>query len=412
MVGTPGGGSSMTEVDRPLPSGRRTARRVWTSFAAIVLMLVVAGTLTLSRRRSQFRVLAAATTEAAVPTVAVMHPAAGAAADDLVLPATLQAFVDSPIYARTTGYLQKWYFDIGSRVRQGDLLADLDTPEIDQELLQARASRDQTAASVMLAKSTAERWVNLRKTDSVSQQEVDEKQSAYEQLRATLAAGEANVRRLENLEAFKHVHAPFAGIVTARNVDVGTLVNAGTQQALFRLAQVDPIRVYVSVPEADAASIRVGAAASLQLSQSPGEQIDGRIVRTSGVIDPETRTLLTEINVPNHGGRVMPGGYGQVRLSVAHSAARLQLPVNALLFRAEGVRAAVVDASNHVRLRPVQIGRDFGSAVEILQGVAAEDWVILNPADSLDDGQEVMVEHPKGPGPGAARSTPTGGRGQ
>jgi RND family efflux transporter MFP subunit len=404
----------MTEADSSTPVTRRTTRRVWTSFAAIILMLIVAGVLTVSRRRSEFRTLEAATNEAAVPTVAVLHPTQAGVTDDLTLPATLQAFVDSPIYARTTGYLQKWYFDIGSRVKQGDLLADLDTPEIDQELLQARASRDQTAASVMLAKSTAERWANLRKSDSVSQQEVDEKQSNYDQLRATLAAGDANVRRLENLEAFKHVHAPFTGIVTARNVDVGTLVNAGTQQALFRLAQIDPIRVYVSVPEADAASIRVGAAASLELSQFPGEKIDGKIVRTSGVIDPDTRTLLTEINVPNHGSRLMPGGYGQVHLKPARATARLQLPVNTLLFRAEGVRAAVVDASNHVRLRPVQIGRDYGTTVEILQGINADDWVVLNPADSLDDGQVVTVERPKAASPAAPApaSPPAGGRGQ
>ncbi len=403
----------MTEPDSSTPGTRRTTRRVWTSFAAIVLMLVVAGVLTVSRRRSEFRTLEAATNEAAVPTVAVLHPTQAAGTDDLTLPATLQAFVDSPIYARTTGYLQKWYFDIGSRVKQGDLLADLDTPEIDQELLQARAARDQTAASVLLAKSTAERWANLRKSDSVSQQEVDEKQSSYDQLRATLAAGDANVRRLENLEAFKHVHAPFAGIVTARNVDVGTLVNAGTQQALFRLAQIDPIRVYVSVPEADAAAIHVGAAASLELSQFPGEKIDGKIVRTSGVIDPETRTLLTEINIPNHGSRLMPGGYGQVHLKPARATARLQLPVNTLLFRAEGVRAAVVDSSNHVRLRPVQIGRDYGTTVEILQGIGADDWVVLNPADSLEDGQAVTVERPKAAPPAApAAAAPAGGRGQ
>lgn len=405
----------MTELDSSTPVTRRTSRRVWTTFVAVVLMLAVAGGLTLSRRRAEFRALAATTTEAAVLTVAVIHPTVSAAGDDLVLPATLQAFVDSPIYARTTGYLQKWYFDIGSRVRQGDLLAELDTPEIDQELLQARASRDQTAANVVLAKSTAERWANLRKSDSVSQQEVDEKQSNYDQLRATLAAGDANVRRLENLESFKHVRAPFAGIITARSVDAGTLVNAGTQQALFRLAQVDPIRVYVTVPESDAASIKTGTRAFLELSQFPGERIDGKVVRTSGVIDPETRTLLTEINVPNHANRLMPGGYGQVHLEPAGRSARLQLPVNTLLFRAEGVRAAVVDASNHVRLRPVQIGRDFGATVEIAQGIGADDWVVLNPADSLDEGQLVSVERPKTALPAVASATaaaPSSGKGR
>jgi RND family efflux transporter MFP subunit len=373
----------------------RTARRVWTSFAAVVLMLTVAGALTLTRRRAAFHALAAETADASVPVVSVIHPSTGSGGDDLTLPSTLQAYVESPIYARTTGYLQKWYHDIGSRVEQGALLADLDTPEVDQELLQAKAARAQTAASLALAKSTAERWANLRKTDSVSQQEADEKQSAYEQLQATLDAADANVKRLENLEAFKHVYAPFAGVVTARTVDVGTLVSAGTQHALFRLAQMDPIRVYVSVPEAYVDAVKPGVAASLELPQRPSEKFDGRVVRTAGVIDPATRTMTAEVNVPNHGGRLLPGGYAQVHLDVGRTAPRLQVPVNTLLFRAEGTRAVVVDGANTLRLRPVTIGRDFGSVVEIVSGLSADDWVVINPADSADDGQTVRVEKPK-----------------
>lgn len=384
--------------------GPRTARRVWTSFAAIALILVVAGALTLMRRRAAFDLLAAETERATVPTVTVVHPTVSAADDDLVLPSTLQAYVESPIYARTTGYLQKWYYDIGSHVRQGDVLADLETPEVDQELLQAKAARDQTVASLALAKSTADRWASLRKTDSVSQQEADEKQSAYAQLNANLAAADANVKRLENLESFKHVYAPFSGVITARMTDVGTLVSAGTQQALFRLAQMDPIRVYVQVPEAYATTMRAGVPASLELPQIPGESFQGAIVRTSGVIDPATRTLTVEVNVPNHAGKLLPGGYAQVHLKPGQSGARtLQVPINTLLFRAEGPRVAVVDGSGHLRLHAVTIGRDFGATVEILQGVDAADAIVVNPADSAEDGLAVTVERPAAPAAGARK---------
>jgi RND family efflux transporter MFP subunit len=237
----------------------------------------------------------------------------------------------------------------------------------------------------------------------VSQQEADEKRSAYEQLQATLDAADANVKRLENLESFKHVYAPFSGVVTARSVDVGTLVSAGTQQALFRLAQMDPIRVYVSVPEAYVDAVKPGVSASLELPQSPSEKFEGRVVRTSGVIDPATRTMTAEVNVPNHGGRLLPGGYAQVHLDVGTMGPRLQVPVNTLLFRAEGTRAVVVDGDK-LRLRPVTIGRDFGSAVEIASGLSADDWVVINPADSADDGQTVRVEKPKAAAPAPAAS--------
>jgi RND family efflux transporter MFP subunit len=398
----------MTDRDprRPRQAGG-TARRVWVSFAALALILGVAGALTLARRRSEFRALAAGTEEASIATVAVIHPTVASGGDELTLPAALQAFIESPIYARTTGYLEKWDHDIGSRVDAGEALAEIETPEIDQELLQARASRQQTAASLALARSTAARWADLRKTDSVSQQEADEKQSAYDQLQATLAAADANVRRLENLEAFKHVTAPFAGVIASRTVDVGTLVSAGTQQPLFRLVQTDPIRVYVSVPEADAAAMHAGLPAVIDVPQLPGETFEGAVVRTAGVIDAATRTLMTEVNVPNHGGRLLPGGYAQVRLHVGRDESRMQVPVNTLLFRAEGARAAVVDDGGRVHLRPITIGRDFGTTVEILQGLSATDWIVVNPPDSIDDGQNVTVQRPRpeaaAPARGAAR---------
>jgi len=378
-------------------SGRRVA---WVA-AALLVVLIAAGALTLGARRAEFHTLERDTDTQAVPTVAVIHPTADVADADLVLPSTMQAYIESPIYARTNGYLKKWYVDIGGRVSTGTLLADLDTPEVDQELAQSRANRDQIAATLDLAKSTAERYAALRTTDAVSQQEVDQTKSQYTQAQANLAAATANVQRLEQLEAFKHIYAPFAGIVTKRNVDVGTLVNAGNggaQQELFEVAQTDPMRVYVQVPEGAAAAIHTGLAASLDLTQFPGELFSGQVVRTSGSIDPQTRTLQTEVDVPNHQGRLLPGGYAQIHLKVSGASTRLQVPVNALLFRAEGLRAVVVDDNHHVHLRRITIGRDFGTSLEVLQGLSATDWIVINPPDSLDDNQAVRVQAAPGRG--------------
>jgi len=370
----------------------------------LLVVLAAAGALTLAARRTEFHALERDTDAQAITTVAVIHPTPGAADDDLVLPSTLQAYVESPIYARTNGYLKKWYVDIGGRVATGALLADIDTPEVDQELAQAQATRDQIAATRDLAKSTADRYVGLRSTDAVSQQEVDEKKSEYTQAVANFAAASANVQRLEQLEAFKHIYAPFAGIVTKRNVDTGTLVNAGNggaRQELFNVAQTDPMRVYVQVPEAAASGIHAGVAASLELTQFPAERFTGQVVRTSGSIDPQTRTLQTEVDVPNHQGRLLPGGYAQVHLKAGGATTRLQVPVNALLFRSEGLRAAVVDDQHHVHLRALTIGRDFGTSLEVLQGLSASDWIVINPPDSLADNQDVRVQ--QSPSRGGAR---------
>ncbi len=243
------------------------------------------------------------TTEAlAIPTVAVTHPTAEVAQEDLVLPGTLQAYVESPIYARTSGYLQKWYHDIGTRVPKGELLADIDTPEVDQQLLQARADLNTAQANANLSKITSTRYQELIKTDGVSKQEVDNAVGDYEAKAATVQSFAANVRRLEELESFKHVYAPFSGVIIRRNIDTGTLINAGNggaQQELFTLAQTDPIRVYVSVPEMYSSAVRSGLGAFLELAQFPGQRFEGKVVRTAEAIDPNTRTLLTEVDVPN-----------------------------------------------------------------------------------------------------------------
>jgi RND family efflux transporter MFP subunit len=359
---------------------------------------LIAGVVTIVSKLSEKKALAAETERLATPSVSLTHPTQEQSHEELVLPATVQAYKESPIYARTNGYVLHWYNDIGSHVNKGDLLAEIDTPEVDQELLQARANRQQIQAQLGLAKSSAERWENLRKSDSVSQQEVDQQVSGYQQAQANLAASDANVRRLQQMEAFKHVYAPFSGVLTKRNIDVGALINAGNagpDKELFDVAQVDPLRVYVNVPQTYSPAIKIGMKAFLEQGEYAGQQFEGQVVRTSESIDPTTRTLLAEIDVPNPKGKILPGAYAQVHFAAKITAPRLTVPINTLLFRAEGPRAAVVGSDNKVQLRPIAIGRDYGSAVEVVSGLEASDQIIVNPADSLEDGQQVNVNGPK-----------------
>ncbi len=313
-----------------------------------------------------------------------------------MLPGTLQAYEESPIYARTNGYLLRWYKDIGSRIEQGELLAKIDTPEVDQELLQTRATRQQVEAQLQLARTSAERWQNLRQTDSVSQQEADQQSSAYQQSQANLAAADANVRRLEELESFKNVYAPFSGVLTRRNVDPGALINAGAGgRELFDIAKVDPLRVYVSVPQAYAPNIKVGMKSYVTLQEFPGQKFVGSVARTADSIDTATRTLLTEVDVPNKQRHLLPGSFGEVHFSVDSNANKLVVPINALMFRAQGAQVAVVGADGKVQLRPITIGRDYGATLEILDGLSAQEQVIANPSDSLESGQPVRVVTPE-----------------
>ncbi|HXX14423.1 MAG TPA: efflux RND transporter periplasmic adaptor subunit [Candidatus Eremiobacteraceae bacterium] len=401
----------MNEVKNPAGNNQQVRKsRLFVVFFVTVVVLVVLGALVMFQRRSQFQALAENTETLAVPTVAIIHPLTESRAEDLVLPGTLQAYVESPIYARTNGYLVKWYHDIGSRVNKGDLLADIETPEVDQQLMQAKADLVTAQANEHLSEITEARYSELLKTDGVSKQEVDNATGDLAAKKAIVQSSEANVRRLQELKSFQKVYAPFTGVVTQRNVDIGTLINAGnggTSQQLFYLAQTDPIRVYVNVPESYAPSIHKGLGAFLELAQYPGQRFQGEVVRTAEAIDLATRTLLTEVDVPNKSGLLLPGGYAQVHLEVHVQGDRLQVPVNALLFRSEGLRAVVIDANHRVRLQALSIGRDYGTSLEVLTGLKPEDWIVLNPPDSIENGEEVRVKEVKDPLAATAAPAPT-----
>ncbi len=393
-----------TDIERPPEVGPAPTGRATMLVGIALVLLLVAGVITFLDRRSEARSLVEETQAVSIPTVAVVQPKTEPATDELVLPGNLQAFTESPIFARTNGYLLRWYKDIGSKVKKGELLAAIDTPEIDQELSQAKATSQQVKAALGLAKISADRWANLRKTDSVSQQEADQQASGYEQAKANLAAADANVRRLEELESFKNVYAPFSGVLTKRNVDPGALINSGAGAAgkeLFDISRIDPLRVYVSVPQAYAPNIRAGIKANVTLQEFPGKKFSGTVVRTAEAIDPATRTLNTEVDVPNKDGMLLPGSFGQVHFAAGTSVPRITIPVNAMLFRAEGPSVAVVDKDGKVHLHPITIGRDYGATLEILGGLDASDQIVINPSDSLEEGQPVHVAQPK---QGAAHS--------
>jgi len=335
------------------------------------------------------------TTEAAaIPSVRVTHPAAGAPLQELILPGNTQAFSDTPIYARTNGYLKRWYFDIGAHVKRGDLLAEIETPEIDKQLQQAHADLETAQANHGLAQSTAERWQALLKSDSVSKQETDEKIADLSAKKAIVDSNLSNVKRLEDLQSFQKVFAPFDGVLTARNTDVGALINAGANAAgkeLFHLAAIDTLRVFVAVPEVYSRAARPGATAALTADEFPNRTFQGTLVRTSNSIDPASHTLLTEIDVLNPGGDLLPGAYVSVHLKLPQTVRSVTIPSNSLLFRAEGLRVALV-RNGRAQLTPIKIGRDYGSVVEVVSGLQPADAVVLDPADSLASGTPVRVK--------------------
>ena len=391
---TPAESGTKAQAITPAQSVATRKKPSFLGLVVVLILLLVGAAVAFALRLGERRALANETETLAVPSVIVIQPKPEPPQQELVLPSNLEAFTQSPIYARTNGYVARWYKDIGSQVEKGQLLADIDTPEVDEQLLQSRAARNQAEAQMNLAKTSADRWETLRKMDAVAQQEADERSSGYAQGQAALASANANVRRLEQLESFKHIYAPFSGVLTKRNTDIGALVNAGnggSNQELFVVAKINPIRVYVDVPEIYAPSIRPGLPASVELPAFPGERFLGTVARSAEAIDPTTRTLRAEIDVPNKDGRLFPGSYAQAHFDAHASTVRMSVPVNALLFRSEGPRAAVVSSDGKVHLKAVVIGRDYGTDVEILDGLDPSELIILNPSDSLEEGQSVQA---------------------
>ena len=371
---------------------RKVLRRARVLMLVMLVLLAAGAGRTILSRISNANALEAGTAERAKVYVKTALPKSDAAGQTVSLPGTLQGYVQSPIAARASGYLKRWTHDIGSRVAKGALLAEIEAPEIDQQHSQAIAVREQTASSLGLAKSTRERWEALKKRDAVSQQDLDEKRSGEVQATANLAAADANVERLRQLEGFKRVVAPFAGVITRRNVDVGDLIEAGggAGRVLFTLTQTDPLRVYIYVPQAYSQLVKPGQEVSITQAELRGQVFRGTVARTAGSIDAATRTMQVEIQLPNRDGLLLPGAYVQAALPLAASKA-LVIPANTLMIRSEGTLVAVVGADGRIKLKLIKVGRNYGQTVEVIDGVSATDQLVLNPSDSLGEGDTVTV---------------------
>ena len=384
----------------PGPGARgRTAILVAVAAFAALAFLIYSGIY--SRAAAESR-LKQRTEEAAIPTVAVVFPKEGAPTQEIVLPGNTRAFSDAPIYARTSGYLKRWYFDIGAHVQKGQLLAEIETPEVDQQLQQARADLDTAQANLNIAKITASRWQDLVSTGSVSQQETDQAVSNLSAVKAAAESSAANVRRLEQLRSFEKVYAPFDGIITARNTDIGALIDAGASaqpKELFHMAAIHTLRLYVAVPEVYSRAARSGAPATLTLDEFPGQTFHGTLVRNANSIDLASRTLLVEVDVDNPTGQLLPGAYVFVHLKLPGQTRSVTVPSNTLIFRKEGLQVGLV-RNDKAELIPVKIGRDYGSSVEIVSGLQPTDAVIVDPSDSLVAGMPVRLGNKPAGGPG------------
>ena len=361
----------------------------------VVILVVIAGVVPRLRAKAALK---KETDKSAVPVVDVIQPKQGAPHQEIVLPGNIQAFTDAPIYARTNGYLRKWYVDIGARVKAGQLLAVIDTPEVDQQLLQARADLNTAEANTNLSQITWNRYEDLKNTDSVSKQDVDNANGDYAAKKATQASSAANVKRLEDTKAFQNIYAPFDGVITARETDIGQLIDQGsstTQKELFHIAAIKTLRVYINVPQQYSIAAKPGLTADLTLGEYPGRRFQGTLVRTANAIDVASRTLLVEVDVNNATGELLPGAYTEVHLKLPSDIPTFILPVSALIFRAQGLQVATVDSNNKTKLVAITLGRDFGSQVEVLSGLNGDDKVIVNPSDSVIDGEQVNPQAPK-----------------
>src|SRR5882757_1920568 len=365
-------------------SGNAATRAILLLFTVLILAIIVIWGIS-SRRKANAQ-LSQETRELAIPTVTVIHPKRGAPMQEIVLPGDMQPYTDAPIYARTTGYLKSWHADIGTHVKAGQLLAEIDTPEVDQQLQQARSDLATVEANLRLADITATRYKDLMKSDSVAQQDVDNANGNYEARRTAVESARSNVKRLEDLQSFKKIYAPFDGVLTARNTDIGQLIDSGssggTSRELFHIAAVNPLRVYINVPQFDSPQIRPGLRAELVLTEFPGRRFEGSVVRSSGAIDNTSRTLLTEVDVENPAHLLKPGGYVEVHLKLPSPVNTFTLPVNATIFRSAGLQVAVVKNGKTISLVSVTPGRDFGTSIEIVAGLKGDESVVLNPSDS------------------------------
>jgi RND family efflux transporter MFP subunit len=373
----------------------------------LLVVAVVLGAWGIVGRITARTALGKETAADAIPTVVTVIANRTDLGENLALPGTVQAFVEAPIYARTNGYLKIWYTDIGTQVKKGQLLAEIETPEVDQQLTQAQADLETAKANAQLSISTNKRWQGLLSTESVSKQDADEKAGDAAAKKAAVDSAAANVARLRDLESFKRVLAPFDGVVTARNTDIGALINAGQASGseLFRIADTHKLRIYVQVPEAYAGATQPGLEAELRFTEQPNKKYTATTVRTANALDPTLRTLQVELQLDNAQREVFPGAYAEVHFKLAGNAESLRLPANVVLFRSAGLQVATVDSAKHIKLKSIVQGRDFGNTIEILSGIEANDAVVVNPPDSITDGIAVRIATPAA-APAAAAAEP------
>ena len=370
----------------------RTLHKLRLGFLAILIVLITGGGFAVLRKHSEAKDLAAQTQKNSQHYASTVYPQANGEGLSIALPATLIGQIESPISARASGYLLRWTKDIGSAVKKGDLLAEISSPELEQQLNQAQASKQQLQSALSLAKVTLDRWHALLDQKAVSQQEFDERRSSYEQALSNLNMAEANVLRLKELQSFTRIIAPFDGVITRRNVNIGDLIDAGSSgsKPLFILTQSQSLRAYVYVPQAYAKNIKEGQAVTFRLAEVPNRKFSALVTRTARAIDPASRSLQVEISVPNLSGDLLPGSYIEVQIAAQHRAG-IVVPVNTLLLRGEGPRVAVVDAQGKVSLKTVELGKDFGAKIEVLSGISTSDELVLNPSDNLSDGDMLTI---------------------
>jgi RND family efflux transporter MFP subunit len=382
----------------PMDPGRREelhrrTRRYALIVGIIAVALAVWGIVSRLATRSELR---KSSLQDAIATVVTAKPQLSGAGDELVLPGIVQAYIESPIYARTSGYLKSWRTDIGARVHKGDLLAEIETPEVDKQLAQSRADLATAQANLAISVITNQRWQGLLKTQAVSKQDADNRAADAAAKKTTVDSAEQNVARLKDLESFKRVVAPFDGVITARNTDVGYLINAGqaTGTELFRLADIHRLRIYAQVPEAYAASTAAGLKAELRFAERPGVTYAADTIRTSNALDPTARTLQVELQLDNREAQLFPGSYTEIHFELPSSSATLRLPANTVLFRGKNQQIAVVDRDHRIKLKDIDQGRDFGKTIEVLHGLDPDDSVVVNPPDSIEDGMQVRIAAP------------------